>query len=338
MAMKHRNSTSASESLSLRKVLLSGDRIPLDIDEISKNAGCKADLISLGGATEAAIWSIIYPFNEIRKEWDTIPYGYPMKNQSFYVLDSELNLCPPEVQGDLYIGGEGLANGYNNDPEKTRKAFILHPQLGRIYRTGDLGKLKTEGFIEFLGRSDTQIKLNGFRIELGEIEAALIHTGKVKNAVAALKDVPGSGKQIIAYVLGANFENAEKTLKAEISKKLTAYMVPSQIIVMDKFPISANGKVDKKQLPLPQAAVFKQVASASANEDMSSEESAVLDVWKKIFDNPSITLDDDFYSLGGDSIILMKLIDNIAIELKKTASIDQVLQAQNIRDFVTLIK
>jgi len=338
MAMKHRISANDSSKISLRKVLLSGDRIPLDICSTAKNASCTADLISLGGATEAAIWSIIYPFNEVRPEWDCIPYGYPMKNQTFYVLDEELKLCPPEVQGDLYIGGVGLAKGYNNDPEKTNKAFIKHPQLGRIYRTGDLGKLKTEGFIEFLGRSDTQIKLNGFRIELGEIEAAIMHTGLVTRAVAALKDVPGSGKQIIAYVLGANVENAESAIKAEISKTLTGYMVPSRIVTMESFPLSANGKVDKKQLPIPEIAVASTIAPTNAtNENISDEEKAMLEIWQSVFENPNISLNDDFYSIGGDSITLMKLVDKIALDLKKTVNIDQILQAKNIREFIDII-
>ena len=233
-----------------------------------------------------------------------------MKNQTFYVLNADLKPCPPEVQGDLYIGGVGLAKGYNNDPEKTSKAFINHPKLGRIYRTGDLGKLKTEGYIEFLGRSDTQIKLNGFRIELGEIEAALMHTGLVTRAVAALKDVPGSGKQIIAYVLGANIENAEATLKSEISKTLTGYMIPSRIVTMESFPLSANGKVDKKQLPIPEApiAAAQNATSAKVDENISDEEKAMLELWQSVFENPGITLDDDFYSIGGDSITLMKLV------------------------------
>ena len=338
MAMKHRISANDSSKISLRKILLSGDRIPLDICETSKNAGCTADLISLGGATEAAIWSIIYPFSEVRSEWDCIPYGYPMKNQTFYVLDAEQKLCPPEVQGDLYIGGVGLAKGYNNDPEKTHKAFINHPKLGRIHRTGDLGKLKTEGFIEFLGRSDTQIKLNGFRIELGEIEAAIMHTGLVTRAVAALKDIPGSGKQIIAYVLGATVENAESILKSEISKTLTGYMIPSRIVMMDSFPLSANGKVDKKQLPIPEITIATTNSSANAtNETISDEERDMLKLWQSVFENPNITLDDDFYSIGGDSIILMKLVDKIAIDLKKTVNIDQILQAKNIKEFITLI-
>ena len=340
MAMKHRISTNDSSSLSLRKVLLSGDRIPLDICTTSKNADCKADLISLGGATEAAIWSIIYPFSNVRPEWDCVPYGYPMKNQTFYVLNADLKLCPPEVQGDLYIGGVGLAKGYNNDPEKTSKAFINHPKLGRIYRTGDLGKLKTEGFIEFLGRSDTQIKLNGFRIELGEIEAALMHTGLITRAVAALKDVPGSGKQIIAYVIGATVENAENVLRTEIAKVLTGYMIPSRIVTMEAFPLSANGKVDKKQLPIPEtptATAAQNTTNTTAIENISDDEKAMLELWQSVFENPGITLDDDFYSIGGDSIILMKLVDKIALDLKKTVNIDQILQAKSIKEFVTLI-
>ena len=336
MAMKHRISTGDSSPLSLRKVLLSGDRIPLDICKTVKDANCSADLISLGGATEAAIWSIIYPFSEVRPEWDCIPYGYPLKNQTFFVMNGNLELCPVGVSGDLYIGGVGLANGYNNDPEKTNQSFIRHPKFGRIYRTGDLGRLSPEGFIEFLGRSDTQVKLNGFRIELGEIEAAIMHTGKVTRAVAALKDVPGGGKQIIAYVLGATSDEA--ALKSEISKTLAGYMVPSRIMAMERFPLSANGKVDKKQLPLPEMEISEApVEKKPADENLSEVESAMLSVWRRIFENPQISLDDDFYSLGGDSITLMKLVDGIAGDLKKTATIDQILQAQSIRELLQML-
>lgn len=330
MAMKHRISTADDSPLFLRKVLLSGDRIPLDICETAQKAKCDADLISLGGATEAAIWSIIYPFKEVRPEWDSIPYGRPLKNQTFYVLDAERNLCPREVQGELYIGGVGLAKGYNNDPEKTAKAFIEHPKFGRIYRTGDLGKLKTESFIEFLGRSDTQVKWNGFRIELGEIEAALVHTGLVKNAVAALKEFPGGKKQLIAYCTGAEIPDAEEVLKNAISKNLVAYMMPSRILLMDAFPLSANGKVDRKKLPIPETS--PQKATPRAEENLTVGEADVLRIYRKVFENPAITLDDDFYSLGGDSITLMKLIDALASELQKTASIDQILQSKNIRE------
>lgn len=338
MAMKHRISAGDTREMKLRKVLLSGDRIPLDICHTAEAAGSKADLISLGGATEAAIWSIYYPFKEVRPEWDCIPYGYPLKNQTFYVLNGNLELCPMGVQGDLYIGGVGLANGYNNDPEKTDAAFIQHPQLGRIYKTGDLGRLNPEGFIEFLGRSDTQVKLNGFRIELGEIEAAIMHTGLVTRAVAALKEVPGAGKQIIAYVLGAK-PDAEASIKAEIAKTLTGYMIPARILALENFPLSSNGKVDKKQLPLPEAPAEPAAVEQAtvSDENLSESEKAMLALWRRIFENPQITLDDDFYSLGGDSITLMKLVDAIAADLQKTASIDQILQAKNIRELLEII-
>ena len=192
--------------------------------------------------------------------------------------------------------------------------------------------------LKFLGRSDTQIKLNGFRIELGEIEAAIMHTGLVTRAVAALKDVPGNGKQIIAYVLGANIENAENAIKAEIAKVLTGYMIPSRIVPLESFPLSANGKVDKKQLPIPEAVIATTASTANAaNENISGEEKAMLNVWQSVFENQNITLNDDFYSIGGDSITLMKLVDKIALDLKKTVSIDQILQAQNIKDFIDLI-
>jgi len=255
------------------------------------------------------------------------------------VLNSNLELCPVGVQGDLFIGGVGLANGYNNDVEKTNAAFIKHPKFGRIYRTGDLGRLSAEGFIEFIGRSDTQIKLNGFRIELGEIEAAIMHTGLVKRAVADLKDIPGYGKQIVAYVLGA-VDNVESAVKAEISKILTAYMVPSRIVAMETFPLSSNGKVDRKQLPIPDVVpdiADDSLAKSCSDENLSENEVAMLGIWRQIFENPKITLDDDFYSLGGDSITLMKLVDDIATDLQKTASIDQILQAQNIRELLQML-
>lgn len=333
MAMQHRIHANISTELKLRKVLLSGDWIPLDICTTSKNAGSKADLISLGGATEAAIWSIAYPFSEVKPEWNSIPYGMPLKNQMFYVLNKNLELCPVETEGDLFIGGIGLAKCYNNDPEKTSKAFIDHPKLGRIYRTGDVGKLKKEGYIEFLGRSDNQVKLHGFRIELGEIESAILHTGYVQEAVATMKDIPGSGKQIIAYVTKTSVDNAEKVLKAEISKTLTEYMIPSRIVVLEELPLSANGKVDLKSLPLPEAMAKESENLSKESFDTYTEtEKQLVTIWRNVFENQNILLEDDFYSLGGESIILMKLVDTITAEMGKTVTIDDILQAVNIKE------
>ncbi|PGR02385.1 hypothetical protein COA25_31385, partial [Bacillus cereus] len=129
------------------------------------------------------MWSIYYPINEINPEWKSIPYGMPLTNQKFYVLNYAGQVCPVEVEGELYIGGIGLAQGYKNDDIKTKNAFIEHPTFGRLYKTGDHGVLRKEGYIEFLGRKDQQIKIRGYRVELGEVSNQLLEHKNVQQAV-----------------------------------------------------------------------------------------------------------------------------------------------------------
>ncbi|HVG08218.1 MAG TPA: amino acid adenylation domain-containing protein, partial [Thermoanaerobaculia bacterium] len=169
---------------SLRLVLLSGDWIPVRLPERIRRLSAEVEIVSLGGATEASIWSILYPIERVEPEWKSIPYGRPMVNQRFYVLDERLNPRPDWVPGQLFIGGVGLALGYWRDEEKTRSSFIENPLTGeRLYRTGDLGRWLPDGTIEFLGREDFQVKVQGYRIELGEIEAALSQCPGVQTAV-----------------------------------------------------------------------------------------------------------------------------------------------------------
>ncbi|HLM76110.1 MAG TPA: SagB family peptide dehydrogenase, partial [Polyangiaceae bacterium] len=162
------------------------------------------EVVSGGGATEASIWSILYPIERVDPAWKSIPYGRPMVNQRFYVLDSALEPCPAWVPGHLYIGGVGLAKGYFRDEEQTRSSFIEHPQTGeRLYRTGDMGRYLPDGNIEFLGRKDTQVKIGGHRIELGEIEAALAQHASVASAAVVARSDPRGGKGLVAYVVPA---------------------------------------------------------------------------------------------------------------------------------------
>ncbi|ETT49792.1 amino acid adenylation domain-containing protein [Paenibacillus sp. FSL R7-269] len=171
-------------SIQLRTVLMSGDWIPLHLPERIWRLGPATEIISLGGATEASIWSIYHPLRYIDSSWSSIPYGKPLSNQKFYVLHPDLSDCPEWVTGELYIGGAGVALNYFGDQEKTKRSFVQHPVTGeRIYRTGDLGRFHPEGHIEFLGREDFQIKLGGFRIELGEIESVIHQHPKVRRAV-----------------------------------------------------------------------------------------------------------------------------------------------------------
>ncbi|ELR97624.1 non-ribosomal peptide synthetase [Gloeocapsa sp. PCC 73106] len=198
-------------SQSLRLALLSGDWIPLDLPEQIRTISEDIEIISLGGATEASIWSILYPVTTVNPHWKSIPYGRPMTNQNFYVLNNNLEPCPMLVTGQLYIGGKGLASAYWKNPEKTNQSFIIHPQnQERLYKTGDLGRYLPDGNIEFLGREDFQVKVSGYRIELGEIETTLKQHSALKDAIALVVD----NQRIIAYIIPEQkLENIEFKLK-----------------------------------------------------------------------------------------------------------------------------
>src|SRR5581483_6572665 len=187
---------------SLRLVMMSGDWIPVSLPDKIWSFQPDLTVISMGGATEASIWSIIYPITSVDPAWKSIPYGRPMVNQRFYVLNKALELCPTWVPGHLYIGGIGLAKGYWRDLEKTAASFITHPRTGeQLYRNGDLGRYLPDGNIEILGRDDFQVKVRGYRIELGEIEAALRQHPEVQETIVVVREDEPNDKRLVAYVL-----------------------------------------------------------------------------------------------------------------------------------------
>ena len=163
-----------------------------------RNHFVNARVTSLGGATEASIWSIYYP-TERKADITSVPYGMPLKNQTIHILNKWRKACPIGVRGEIYIGGDGVAACYYGDKEKTDASFVEHPQYGRLYKTGDYGKLREEGFVEFLGRIDSQVKIRGYRIELGEIESCALEAEGVQRAVAVTKNT-GGGEGIALYV------------------------------------------------------------------------------------------------------------------------------------------
>ncbi|MCI5157852.1 MAG: amino acid adenylation domain-containing protein [Candidatus Electrothrix sp. AUS1_2] len=192
----------------LRLVMMSGDWIPLDLPDRIRQFWPKAAVMSLGGATEASIWSIHYPIATVDPTWKSIPYGKPLTNQTFHVFNECLQPCPVWTPGQLYIGGIGLALGYWQDEEKTKASFFTHPQTGeRLYKTGDLGRYLPDGNIEFLGREDFQVKIRGHRIELGEIESHLLKHPDIKNAVVAAVGDSRHDKQLAAYIVPSESDN-----------------------------------------------------------------------------------------------------------------------------------
>jgi len=249
----------------LRLVLLSGDWIAVSLpDRIRALARSDIEVVSLGGATEAAVWSIVHPIGQVDPAWSSIPYGKPLANQSFHILDEGLRDRPDWVPGEQYIGGYGVAVGYWKDEEKTRRAFITHPTTGeRLYRTGDLGRYLPDGTLEFLGRDDFQVKVHGYRIELGEIEAAALSHPLVTGAVVTAIGEARGEKRLVAYVTADSAPEAmdaadrpgtgdlAASLHEHLAEKLPAYMVPAHILVLDAFPLTRNGKLDRKALPDP---------------------------------------------------------------------------------------
>jgi amino acid adenylation domain-containing protein len=209
---------------SLRLVLMSGDWIPLNLPERIKALAGSVEVWSGGGATEASIWSILYPIEDVDPLWTSIPYGKPMVNQSFHVLDEALASRPVWVPGQLYIGGLGLAQGYWRDEEKTAASFVTHPRTGeRLYRTGDLGRYLPDGNIEFLGREDFQVKIRGHRIELGEIEASLMQHPGVQAGVVAAVGEPRGSKRLVAHIVPDMGEELSSNLfKVKSEKPLPA--------------------------------------------------------------------------------------------------------------------
>ncbi|MDC3961542.1 non-ribosomal peptide synthetase [Polyangium jinanense] len=233
----------------LRLALLSGDWIPVTLpDRVRARApGCR--VVSLGGATEASIWSIWYPIDQVDPSWVSIPYGRPMRNQTFHVLDERLHPRPVGVAGELYIGGIGLARGYYGDPVQTAERFVTHPMTGeRLYRTGDLGRWQPEGTIEFLGRQDHQVKIGGYRIELGEIEHHLLQHPQIRRA---LVDARGDrhARRLVAYVEPGDEQRlVPEAVQRWLAERLPGYMVPAQLQVLSALPLTSNGKVDRAAL------------------------------------------------------------------------------------------
>lgn len=323
----------------LRLAMLSGDWIPLDLPERAKKCWPLIKVNSLGGATEAAIWSICYPIDKVDKAWQSIPYGKPLSNQRFYVLNEQLESCPEWVTGQLYIGGQGLARCYWNDEEKTQASFITHPVSGeRLYRTGDLGRYYADGNIEFLGREDFQVKVNGYRIELGEIENVINTHRDVKNSVVIASGEKQGNKKLIAYVVltnaGSDTDFDGKIFEQYLKEQLPDYMVPHQYVHLDKIPLTSNGKVDRNNLPEP--VLLKQVTDTNTKPS-SLKEKQLAELFSSVLRIEVVNMQDNFFELGGDSLLATKLVSLINKDFNVELHLRDLFNAPNISDLIPKI-
>ena len=313
----------------LRLVMMSGDWIPMDLPQRLCNATPNAVQMSLGGATEAAIWSILHPITDVDQRLHSIPYGRPMANQAFYVLDQQLRPCPTLVAGDLFIGGAGLACGYWADTERTDAAFFQHPTFGRLYRTGDRGRHLPDGDIEFLGRVDTQIKLHGFRIELGEIESVACELPWVHRCVTTVReDIPGQ-PYLAAWVLTDEDHTDLQPLMSCWRSRLPAYMVPRSVQRIDAMPLSANGKVDLKALPAPEL----QAGSITEMVHWHPDETRLANLWEQLLGRRPDHPERSFFDFGGNSLLALRLTTLVEREFGRQVSLRSVFEHPTLRRF-----
>jgi len=286
----------------LKTLVVAGEACPADLVKQWVN---KVRFINAYGPTESTVCaSVALCFSEM----DIPPIGKPLANTCIYVLDAVYQPQPPNISGELCIAGTGLARGYLNRPELTAEKFIeveLFGKIERIYKTGDLARWLPDGNLEYLGRIDNQVKLRGFRIELGEIEAVLSQHSAVKEAVVTLYEADDN-KRLVAYLK----VKSEKTgdllfteLKEWLKTRLPDYMVPSHFTVLDKLPLTPNGKIDRKALPAPELN-FSEAYEAPRNDI----EQQLAQIWSSLLKLTNISIHDNFFSLGGDSILSIQIV------------------------------
>jgi len=323
----------------LRLIMLSGDWIPLSlpdqIKDLSKNTNLQ--VISLGGATEASIWSILYPIETIETDWKSIPYGKPMKNQKVYVLNKFLEHCPIWGYGDIYISGLGVAKGYWKDEEKTRNSFIIHPRTGeRIYKTGDIGRYLPDGNIELLGREDNQVKIQGHRVELGEIEANLIKHSKIDKCtiLACNKE---DNKSLIAFYI-TEYDIETEDLYRFLENKIASYMIPSQFIRIKSIPLTPNGKVDYKVL---NSLINETTHLVQKWEPPVTEmQRLIAKLWSEILkvEVGKIGINNTFFEIGGDSMQAIRMMTKLQKELSIELSLRDFYQDPSVRSLADYIE
>jgi amino acid adenylation domain-containing protein len=321
---------------SLRLVMMSGDWIPVTLPDRLRSLAAEVEVMSLGGATEASIWSIFYPIGAVDPAWRSIPYGRPLLNQELHVLSEFLEPCPDWVTGPLYIGGIGLARGYWRDEEKTRASFITHPRTGqRLYRTGDLGRFLPDGNIEFLGREDLQVKVQGYRIELGEIESTLARHPAVRACVAAAVGERQGAKRLVAYVVPVPGQSpTEQELHGFLLEKLPAYMVPPSFVLLEELPLTANGKVDRGALETAMARPADREA-VPPRDDLERE---ILALWGEVLEERPASVTDSFFELGGNSLVAVRLMARIQQQLGVDLPISTLFEGSTVADLAAMLR
>jgi amino acid adenylation domain-containing protein len=321
---------------SLQKLLVGGEALPVALaNQLADHL--PAEIHNMYGPTETTIWSTSYRLAEHAR---SIPIGKPLANTRVYVLDEMLRRVPIGEVGELYIAGSGVARGYLNQPELTAERFAPDPFRGnpdeRMYRTGDLARFRSDGDLEFLGRTDHQIKIRGYRVELGEIETALSKHHAVQEVVVTPREDTAGNPILVAYVVTRpELTPAPAELREFVRTELPEYMVPSLVVFLDRLPTTPNGKIDRKALPTPTLAA---AAGASAARTSGNElENAIARIWQDALGVDFVDLNQNLFDLGATSLTVAEVATTIRDVLKRDVRVTQLFEYSTISSFAAYL-
>ena len=323
--------------LNLRLVIFGGEA--LDIQSLKpwfeRHGDRFPQLVNMYGITETTVHVTYRPIAIADTYSQSSVIGCPIPDLKIYLLDKYLQPVPIGTMGEMYVAGAGLARGYLNRPELTEERFIASPfdASQKLYKTGDLGRYSNTGEIDYLGRIDNQVKIRGFRIELGEIEAVLAqHPGVRQNAVIVREDTPGN-KRLVAYIVDRpEFDLSVRELRKVLQQKLPDYMIPSSIVKLEAFPLTPNGKVDRRALPLPEQFLHEEIVAPR-----NKLEQKLVKIWQQVLGKDNISVTANFFDLGGHSLLAVSLLTEIENTFGRNLSLGTFLTASTIEDLASIL-
>jgi amino acid adenylation domain-containing protein len=324
----------------LRYLLIGGEACdPNSVRRVLQH-GPPQHLLNAYGPTESTTFATSHRIVSVEETEQRVPIGRPISNTQIYILDRFMQPVPVGVTGEIYIGGDGLAREYFNRPDITSERFVPDPfhgdSIGRLYKTGDFARYLPGGSIDFMGRRDEQVKIRGFRVELQGIETVLSqHPEVMQNAVIARRTHTGE-LRLVAYVLtSANTRSLQEELRSYLREKLPEFMVPAAFMILDSFPLTRNGKLDREALPEPKQEVQQQGAALA--EPRTSIEESLAGIWSELLGIQPIGIHDSFFDLGGHSLMAIQLIARIERRFGKTVPVAALFQFPTIGQLASLL-
>ncbi|MBT0964210.1 non-ribosomal peptide synthetase, partial [Denitromonas iodatirespirans] len=317
----------------LRRVYLGGE--PIQLGKLKEIAAPRPVFVNSYGPTECSDVVLWHELDtDLKATPDSVPLGRPVRNTRIYLLDDHNQLVPQGVIGEICIGGVGVARGYLNQAELTAERFLADPFVegGRMYKSGDLGRWLPDGTIEYLGRNDFQVKIRGFRIELGEIEAKLAQHEKISEAVVIAREQDGT-KQLIAYTTGEGELEAE-AIRSFAQQRLPGYMVPSAYVRLDAFPLTPNGKLDRKALPAPDEAAYVKRAYEAPQGEV---EETLAQLWRELLGVEQVGRQDNFFELGGHSLMAVQLVSRIRTHFDVAVDVTDIFGAETLAELTNVV-